>query len=209
MKITDSATIIASITAYFYCSSTAYNRGYLSKIGLNSELLDSNFHQAIYQGMILNIYIILYLPLALFIAILIHGTYKIELSRYVNKNFKNGRKIRKLKKTLAMSTKKNPKTEIKYKTKIYFFAFILFAIVTFMFLMHDFEKRGVESASILMIAIEDKKHDKIKYQSSELAYLYCGARNCAGYSIEEKEILYFPQTGHSYLKELKPNKTKK
>lgn len=71
MKLTDSAIILAGITAYLYCSSTAYTYGYLQYFELNAEVLDRNFHQTLYDGLIRNIAVLFLAPFALLFTLLL------------------------------------------------------------------------------------------------------------------------------------------
>jgi hypothetical protein len=44
---------IAACTAFLYCVSTAYYGGFLSELHLDSEILDRNFHQVLYNGFLI------------------------------------------------------------------------------------------------------------------------------------------------------------
>ncbi|MDX2369073.1 MAG: hypothetical protein QNK36_11825 [Colwellia sp.] len=80
---------------------------------------------------------------------------------------------------------------------------MFFSFVLFMLGMAYFESQGKESAFNVLNNIKEKKYSMVridpKNKSKQFALLYCGARSCAALNTKNKEIVYFPQKGHSYL----------
>lgn len=154
--------------------------------------------------MILNIRTAILLPLFVALAITVLSCYKIELSHYVNKEFSNGRKLRKLKKLLKIPVKKERKFVVDHKQKIST-AWITFGFIFAVFLgFAFFEKQGKQSADKVRESIKNDSYEIIRVGTEgsrkKLAYLYCGSRNCAGYDKEQQEVVYFQQSGHSYIR---------
>ncbi|MCW8890865.1 MAG: hypothetical protein OQL20_09430 [Sedimenticola sp.] len=207
IKILDSAAILACVTAFLYSASTAFTHGYFALLNLDSDILDRNFHQIIYHGMILNIWTILTVPFIWAVFVTIHSAYKIELSNYLFKSFSNGRKFVGLKKKLKLSTKKHRAFERKYRTRNNNAWVILFVSVIFLLTMVKYESQGKEEARQLLLKIEKGEFNKINLKSQKMgngfAYLYCGARNCAALDVGNKEVIYFPQNGHRYISQTK------
>jgi hypothetical protein len=168
---------------------------------LDSDLLDRNFHQIIYHGMILNIWTLVVAPFSFALLVTIHSGYVLEISYQLNKGFKAARKIVAIKKWLKLPTKKKKTIEKKYYARISMAWTIFFVSFVFMFSMVLFEKKGKNEANTLLENIKKDSYGLIKIQGSDtgLAFLYCGSRNCAGLNLESEEIIYFPQNGHSFL----------
>jgi len=157
--------------------------------------------------MILNIWPITIVPFVAAILVTIHSIYIVELSDYIKKGFKNGRKVVALKKRLKMRTKKYRPVERRYFKRMKLFWLIFLSVFLFIIAMYLFESKGIKSAKKLIENLENNTYDtiKTKVHGSEinLAYLYCGSRNCAGLSLKTAEIVYFPQNGHSFLQSTK------
>ncbi len=204
IKFIDSAATITGITAFLYAASTAYTHGFFYAYSLDSNILDRNFHQIIYHGMILNIQPILTIPFVVAIIVSTHSGYKIMLSDYLHKGFEKGRKVVKLKNKLQLSTRKKRPIEAHYSSVMRKFWLIFILLIIFMLSMGNFELKGKEAATAISESIKSRTFSKVYINGNnskkELAYLYCGARNCAALSVENQEIIYFPQNGHSYLK---------
>jgi hypothetical protein len=203
IRYIDSAVAITFITAFLYAASTAYTHGFFYAFNLDSDILDRNFHQIIYHGMVLNIWSIFAVPFFLAIAVTIYAGYKIELSDYLKREFSNGRKIVKFKKKLKLRTRKKRAIEVYYASIIKK-SWLVFTL-TFIFIvcMAVFESKGKDAAAAIAESINDGTYSRVKINGknseSDLAYLFCGIRNCAAINIGTQEIIYFPQNGHSYL----------
>lgn len=197
IKVLDSALLLTLVTVFLYCSSTAYNHGYLTSMSLDSDILDRNFHQILYDGMIKNIWTFLLVPLFLSLLYTLHSIYKIELKRYVRKGFSNARKLLVLQKKLRIRNGRLTEFEVWYFLRIKYcwsFVVLLFA---FFFSMAYFESEGKDKAMGLKMAIFKGKANNLtlpKYPDKKLIILFCGARNCAAIDQKMMEIVYFPQT---------------
>ncbi|OUS29197.1 hypothetical protein A9Q99_08770 [Gammaproteobacteria bacterium 45_16_T64] len=204
MKLTDSALILAGITASLYCASTAYNHGYIGAFTLDSDVLDRNFHQSIYHGMILSLKLIISIPLAWAGVIYVHSLYVMTLSSYLGKGFAYGRKVVNLKKKIRSPTKKNSPVEKVHWRRIRHHFLVVFVLFIFLLCLREFEKQGRASADKVLAHINADNYTTVKPKDSPetYAYLYCGSRNCAGLKPDTKEIFYFPQVGHSTIKRI-------
>lgn len=154
--------------------------------------------------MILNIRTAILLPFLIALAVSAISLFKIVMSDYINKSFGNGRKIRKFKKALGVSVKRNRKFVASHNQKIST-AWMIFGVVFAVFLVFAFfEKQGKDSANRVLESIKDETYEVVRVgrdgSGRRLAYLYCGSRNCAGYDKKQHEIVYFPQSGHSYIR---------
>jgi hypothetical protein len=154
--------------------------------------------------MILNIKTAMLFPLLIALAVTLKSGLKMELSNYINKSFENGRKLRKFKKALFVPVKKKRKF-IEYHSQKIARTWMIFGFVFAVFLgFAFFEKEGKESANKVLDSIKDDSYEVVRVggdeRGRELAYLYCGSRNCAGYDKSREEVVYFPQSGHSYIR---------
>lgn len=203
IKFTDSATLLAGVTGFLYSSSTAYIHGYFHVLGLDSDVLDRNFHQIIYHGMILNIWSILTIPLFIALSITAYSGFIILSSEYFHSSFKNKRSLVKLRNIIIKRKKrKSTQLEILHKQRVKKSWGIFIIAFGFMFSMALFEKKGKEQGQTVLENIKGQPYSVIKQKngSNELIYLYCGARNCAGKNLKTNEIEYFPQNGHTSTK---------
>ena len=75
MRIVDSTGLLALLTGYLYCVSTAYTQGYLNALGLDSDLLNRNFHQVIYHGLLESMVSLFWLVLIILILTFMYTTW--------------------------------------------------------------------------------------------------------------------------------------
>jgi len=206
-KSFNSALLLTSVTAFLYASSTAYTYGYFRVLDLDGNVLDRNFHQIIYHGMILNIRTVILAPLILAFFVTIHSSFKIELSQFISRNFSNGRKLVKIKKRLYLATKKKNKLVREHGRKIFSFWVTALGVLTIFMGLVIFEKQGVNSAEELISEIKKGDFNSVRLKDKpgdeSLAYLFCGARNCAVYNNETNKIVYFAQNEFSYFRDQK------
>ncbi|WP_444913617.1 hypothetical protein ACJJI5_13980 [Microbulbifer sp. EKSA008] len=134
-----------------------------------------------------------------------YSLYKICLSEYVNKDTASARNIVNFKKKIKLPTKKNRPLVLKYERKYKNSWSILIGVVIFIMGMAHFEKKGVQEARKILQNIKTDKNSRVIVQingaKKELLYLYCGSRNCAAFNKKTNEIVYFPQSGHSYVRQ--------
>ncbi|WP_146145928.1 hypothetical protein [Photobacterium kishitanii] len=196
IKLIDSATCIAVLTSYFYCISTAYTNGYLAVFGLDNDLLDRNFHQVIYSGFISGYVGIFSLIAFLFLMMFFWAMFKVGLNEYLQENISNKRKYRKLKKTIGFPVKKKSKLGRKLWLRVLVLGLPMAFMFCLIFNLSYYEKKGIDDAKQWKVEIAKGNASVVtvdKYKN-ELAYLYCGSKNCAGYDMKEQKTIYFPQT---------------
>ena len=203
-KFIDGAILLAIVTAFLFCSSTAYTHGYFIYLHLDSDVLDRNFHQALYKGLILNfeeLFALSILAVALFY---FRVQYVSLLSDYVNKSFNHGRKLIKIRQTIRKLSgfRNNKETVIVKRYKLFQKRSVVAFVSIFVFLlsMAGHERNGQADAKKALDSIERGLFTiatfKSNKETTKVAYLYCGSRNCAGLDIKTNEIVYFPQQGH-------------
>lgn len=204
-KLIDSGLIITFATAFLYCVSTAQNGGYLSVLLLDTDILDRNLDQILYNGFIISFY-----PVTMGIFIYLCWRFVFshmilpEFIDWLRHSYSARRKVVKLKKTWFGRRKDSPlEIHEKYKTRKVGFYFMLF--ICFILSLVYFEKQGKKGAMELLQSIESNRiaetnliNVNIDDEIRHLHLLVCGARNCAGIESETKRIYYFPQMGHSY-----------
>ncbi len=202
MKLMDSALTLAAVTALLYCASTAYTHGYMIVFALDSDVLDRNFHQSIFHGMILSLKFIIYIPLAWAGIVSVRAAYILSVSSLLKEGLPTGRTLVKLKKLFRLRTSKRTSFEkAQLRKAIHSWVILLSAFIFLLFLI-NFETKGKETANKTLNYIANNNYTTIKPKGSSeaYAYLFCGSRNCAGLKPDTKEIFYFPQVGHSILK---------
>ncbi|SUB90628.1 hypothetical protein [Photobacterium damselae] len=195
LKFIDSAIIIALLTGYFYCVDSAYTGGYLSVFGLDSDVLERNFHQVIYTGFIKGYLTVTRLSLFVFILIFIWNISRLTVATYLRKNISNKRKYRNRKKKLCFPVKKLSRLErVLWKRLLYSFFTIIFLIILIMNLA-SFENDGAKSAIDAKARIAEGKAMVISISAykNKLSFIYCGTKTCAGFDMQEQKVVYFPQ----------------
>ncbi|OES33519.1 hypothetical protein BFV94_0535 [Alteromonas macleodii] len=199
IRFLDSALILTFSTVFLYCSSTAYIHGYFGALSLDSDVLDRNFHQILYHGMILNINTIMLFPIALAILITVHSTYKIELSRLVRSHFGAGKRIVKFRRFFKLKQRTPTALELKHTKRVRLSWLTVFIIFSFFIGMTYFESKGKQEAIKIQESIAKGKAGRLNlksYENESLFILFCGARNCAA-TDKEGTVVYFPQNGHT------------
>ncbi len=151
----------------------------------------------------MNIRPLLFAPFIAAILVTIHSVFFLSLIDYIGKGLENGKKIVVLKKFLKIKTKKDKPIEIKYLKRMKRFWYISLGAFFFILVMGIFESNGRKNAETLLLNIKNNSYGKVKVKIQDsdknIAYLYCGNRNCAGLDLKTKEIVYFPQDGYLYL----------
>lgn len=163
--------------------------------------MDRNFHQTLYNGLLLNIKPLLIILFIVATFYLFKSSFKIFLSREIKNNFKNGRNIVKIKKKLRFKIRKSNRLEKKYAlTFNKSVCTIVVLIFFFIFALNNCDKKGRTIAEALKVSIVEDKFTSVTFvenkKITKIAYLYCGSRNCAGIDVKTNEIVYFQQTGH-------------
>lgn len=195
VKLVDSAGIAALLTAYLYCVSTAFTHGYFHTLGLDSDLLDRNFHQIIYSGLIQSLNSFIWFALVVFILVTIYTSWRVSISYNVRKGYKTARKIVRFKKLCRIPTKKPTKLEVRYQLHFNAAVGLFMATLGFVALLLIHENEGVKRANLIIQSIQNEPETTFKAGNyeNELVFLYCGVRNCAGYDPKLDRIVYVPQ----------------
>ncbi|PPK75979.1 hypothetical protein B0F87_10469 [Methylobacter tundripaludum] len=203
-KLIDSGLIITFATAFLYCVSTAQNGGYLGVLLLDTDILDRNLDQILYNGFVISFSLVTWV-------VMIYLGWRFVYSHMILPEFNDWysfsirRKVVKFKKKYCPKKRKDSplETREKHKTRKAGFYFMLF--IFFISSLVYFEKQGKKDAMELLRSIESKQiaqanliNVNIDDEIRHLHLLICGARNCAGIESETKRIYYFPQNGHSY-----------
>jgi len=205
MKLINSASLLAITTAFLYCASTAFTHGYMGYFGLDPDILERNFHRTIYDGMIKSIELkhLLWLPLGYVLYSTVNSSFKILLARYLREEFENGRKVRDFKEAVWLPTKKPPLLERLHSSKIQKQWTIVLLVILFFVSMMMLARNGKLHAETIANNILEGEYTALKpKKSNELYFLYCGSKNCAGLNPKTKEVVYFPQSGHSQSSKL-------
>ena len=193
MKKIDSALILAGITAYLYCSSTAYMNGFFQIFHLDSDVLDRNFHQILYLGLIRNLKPLMYGPMFFVIGLMLY-----EIIAYnVKVKFPNPPKL-----FISFRNLANKQAWLQSYGILTAKSITLFVLsLIFLGAMLIFEMSGRGAAQEIKKSISDNNYSKILVvlngKQRELVYLYCGTRNCAGLDKEKNQIEYFKQDAFS------------
>ena len=201
----DSALYLAVITAILYCISTAHAEGYMSALLLDANILERDFHQVLYHGLIVS-----FAPAFKFLFVLTcvsyiysHGALP-DFVKWLKRSKRNKRKFIKFKSWFT--GRKGSAAEAFAKQRTIKALRCSFLALMFLFSLAYFERQGKAEALTLLSKIESKEqlpqstlvNVKIGEAVKDLVYLGCGARNCAGMDVDSKIVHYFPQGGHSY-----------
>ncbi|MEH0739974.1 hypothetical protein H4F05_00510 [Vibrio cholerae] len=206
-KLMDSAIFLAVVTAFFYCISTAYYQGYLGTMQLDSDLLDRNLHQVLYQGFLVSLTPLI---LTLFIVTAIafffsHVIAPIWVS-ILKRSIKNKRRLFKAKKLLFGKYKDSPfEKRVKAISRNCASCFLVVSL-SLLYLAY-IESLGKEHAKDIQVEIQKGNYNKsnlVRLSGStpkDLYLLACGARNCAGVDLQTKRVYYFESKHLSFVSE--------
>lgn len=204
-SLVDSGVALAAVTAFLYCVSAAYYGGYLGLFRLDSDVLDRNFHQTLYNG-----FVISFAP-AFGLAFVYLG-YRVVYSHILlpgitdglRTSLKRKRRFIKLRQKL-LGKRKDSVIEQREKKHTVAIAFYAAAFLTFLLSLVHFESEGQKAALERQEKLNTKAGQpselmivRINGQDIKLLTLACGSRNCAGIDPLTRTISYFPQNGHSY-----------
>lgn len=203
----DSAILLAGFTAVLYSWSTAHYHGFILTLKLNADMMERNFHQIIYGGLLVSFAPLLFLLImALLVAFLYsHGVVPVYVD-WVRKSVKNKRRVIKNRR-MWIGKRNSSAIELKAKS-VTARIVILFAVGSFyIFSLHLSEVEGVEKAKrMIAMHVEGKIKQsqmlkvKINNVDKTLMFLACGATNCAGIEEKTNRVYYFPTNqGYSYL----------
>lgn len=218
----NSALVLSIITAFFYCSSTVYTHAYLGRLGLDSDVLERSFHAVVYQGFIFNLSATIYTLLAVTALVLFRTLVIIDYRKFLKKDKKNKKDAINFKLKVLKFFKIKRRSFDYYEKPLIKRAFevskVFLLLLSAFFMLARFEQDGIRAATVVKqnianqlkeknvnnsVAFINSQRNSIITQSlpktdSELVFLYCGARMCAGFDLESEKIAYIPHTGFAF-----------
>lgn len=206
-KPIDSAILLAACTALLYSWSTANYHGFLTTVGLDSDMMERSFHQVIYSGLVVSFApILLMLFLVAFVSFIWSHAILPSYIDWVRASVKSKRRVIKFRrywigKRITPTIEKNEKSRFN-RAAIYSLSGFVF-IVSLVY----FENKGQQQAKDIIakhLAGENNPGNMISVvigsNDKTLRYLSCGAKNCAGIEDDSNRIYYFSQSsGHSFI----------
>jgi len=192
----NSSLLLAAVTAFLYCASTAHNGGFLGLLHLDANVLDRDFHQILYKG-----FLVSFAPAALALLAYAAACYFYShgvlpgLNDWLRKSCSRKRRYLKLKYCLIEKRKDLPCERRAKKHTFTVFRFVIICIV-FISSMLYFEAQGRKEARTLNKKVEkpalesDLVSAKIGDKQYKLFKLACGALNCAGVDQTTKLVYY-------------------
>ncbi|MBW3529182.1 hypothetical protein KO533_21815 [Shewanella sp. NKUCC05_KAH] len=214
----NSAIFITLTTAFFYCCSSFYVNGYFRVLGLDSDVLERNFHSIVFDGFTLSLNKSVTIFYLLVVTFWLRAIFISEVSR-ITKNDSNLKKCirfkRKIYKRLNFKGKYSswpswPYLAPAFRALMFFVSFVVIVLG-----LKSFQADGMNNAMYIKNHIVEEFSEKQKPITSAtkehpfnmvtslkaelnqpLYLLYCGSRMCAGFDLESEEVVYFPQTGY-------------
>ena len=205
-SLIDSGIFLAALTAYLYAASSSYYGGYLRALHLDSDMLDRNFQQILYNG-----FLLLFAP-AFYISFL-YAAYRFiyshlalpSINDWLRKSFRNKKRFLSAKK-YWYGKRKDSELELREMRHSVKAGLITCGFLVLLLSLVYVERKGKKAGLEIREKIDSKSVNnseliavKINGKTKRLVYLRCGARNCAGADQDSREIYYFPQVGHSYF----------
>lgn len=201
---------MAAVTASLYCVSTAYYQGYLEVLRLDADMLDRNFHQVLYNGLLIALgpglaAVLLYSACAIVIAHFILPA----LVDWLRFKWARRRLFVRIKRHIFHKRKAAP-LEILTQRHANVVFFLCMVGVLFVSALAHFEEQGRIRARTTLARLDkplqpnDLLSVSLENRQYKLLYLNCGARNCAGIEPVTRVVYYFPQNGHSFQHPVSP-----
>jgi hypothetical protein len=208
MGLLNSAGLIVIIAAFLFGSSTAYTSSELHVLGLDSDLMERSFHQVLYHGFIMNLMLIFFIPILLFVISYIYY-HSVDLVRCSfcksnPKRFSNGRQYLKPLRKIGIKFRKESYA-LKRLGLAKEMSWMFMSITLGLILMVAYhEQAGVQAGEKVIEAVKSGKAPLVYIGNDEKGYalLYCGAKNCAAYDAKAKMIKYFVQDNFSVQKSI-------
>ncbi|MDI3380386.1 hypothetical protein ACFPPF_09875 [Xenophilus aerolatus] len=200
-----SAVLLAGATAFLYSASTAYIGGYLGMLKLDADVLDRNFHQVLYSGMLVAFGPISWMLCTAFLLCGFYTSVVFGLLRpYLKRGVTEKRRILAIKHLFASRSRgSRAEQDMKRRARAVFACLLLLG--AFLLTLAHLERKGRRSAQEMLqrlgqgqAQVSQMVRVKIEDQPRTLAHLMCGARNCAGLEVSTGTVFYYPQTGHSF-----------
>lgn len=203
----DTALLVTVVTALLYTWSTANFNGYILTLKLDTDIMERNFHQVIYNGLLISFQPILIYGFSLWIIAYIysHGilpTYVHWLRAY----FSRRRKVIKIRR-FWFGKRNQPLIVLRAKAFFTKLSFVILISFLYLLSLSHFESIGIKKAKDLMEDYNKGKNKRsdmidveINKKNKTLRFLACGARTCAGIEEKTNTIFYFPSsTSYSFL----------
>lgn len=206
----NSSVVLAAIPAILFTAGTVYRHGFLSQLSLDENVLDRNFHQAVYEGFI-NILGAGLGPLMLAVFAMIFVSYfliPLIVNDILERNPSWASKIAKANADFEAQSEieKAARSYTSQSATIFFWLFAL------LLLLVNLEGKGKAAAVDTAAQMKNPQasevnfiyvpHEKMNYR---LYFLTCGLRNCAGYEQKSERIIYYPQGFMSFKYEQPTN----
>lgn len=210
-KAFDSALLLALATAALYCWSTARYNGFLHAANLDTDMMERNFHQVIYSGLVISFQYLLVFLIVVTLVWLLYAHLILPLYvECVHGSIKAKRYVVKFKK-FWLGKRKDTVIERQEKQRLNSCLVFLVGAGVFVASLAYFERQGAQSAQSLLSSYKSEQDHTYNFISTtiggeekKLLYLGCGARNCAGLAPETNHIYYFDQSnGYSFAFEHK------
>lgn len=205
-KLPESGLVIAISTALLYTWSTAYHQGYLRTARLDSDVLDRNVHQVLYNGFLLAFGPVFLVIVAVTFALFLYSHVVLPgFVGYTKKGFDARRRVVKLKR-FFLGRNKDSSAEKRAKKLFTNTLFLAFFAISYILSLAYFEHEGKSKASAVLkdhVTGKSSPFSMVKVNvgkdQKELRMLACGARNCAGIEKGTNVIFYFNQSpGYSF-----------
>lgn len=201
----NSAIILAAVTTFLYCASTAYNGGLLGVLNLDANALKRDFHQVLYNGFLISIIPVVW-TLSIYTALSYCYSHAVlpGSNDWLRKRYSRKRRYLKIKHRLT-EKQRDSNYEKTVKQHTVTVSRFLLVIVVFIASMIYFEAKGRDEALRIQKKLEkpvvelDLVSTTINNTSYKLVKMACGAHNCAGIDPATKLVHYFPSNGYSFL----------
>lgn len=210
--LVDGAAILAMLTAVLYCTSAAYNGGYLLTLGLDQDVLSRESPAILYEGFIHALAALLCL-LALSLILMavlnwVHGIRSLQTPSLKSVDQFKCRILRKLRLNVLKQRRVRRRfsaRKLMQERWIDRIGCLAASIVVFVCFLAWTEYQGKTKAAGLLAMVEkgnfssfDVIDIEIEGRHKSLISLYCGAKSCAGMEPDTKKIVYFSLEGRTF-----------
>jgi hypothetical protein len=208
----DTALLITTVTALLYTWSTVLFNGFLGILMLDSDLMERNFHQVIYGGLLISFAPVIAVGLLIWGTLYIwsHGILPVYID-WARSKVSRRRKVIRFRRFWYGKRNAAP-VEVRAKAVFTRVSVGLMLAIAYILSLIYFESIGQDRAkSILTDHFNGENNPssmievKIEGKSKTLRFLACGSRTCSG--IEEKTnlVFYFPATTSYSFMHFKPD----
>ncbi|MGV3003021.1 hypothetical protein [Vibrio sp. E150_018] len=187
LRASNSIGVVTLIGVYIYCADMAYTGGYLNTLGLDSDVLGREFYPTLYSGFKEN-----FIHLFMLLAACIIWFFLIDIRNAFRESKEGKEFLAFLETKMTYIFKGENKSSTSKEKEINFCFSILFAFALFILMMAMNEGLGKQKAIKVMNGIENLEYTKVYTHNmvDDLAFLYCGAVNCAVFNIQKQRTEY-------------------